>query len=655
MKRRFNILREKYMGCSENKTILFDFMYFFIVAIYVIFLLLRGTEVTYAEVDSYALPTISLEYRGSILMNSEDLIKAQEDYPNLYANINSYEDLRSGKLIVTPTGQWESYYFPIYPAVCVPVKVVLQILHLNQEWTFGITNTLCMLLFLIVIWSSKKVSQLQKMIALFLIMVSPSFLYVQFISSEMMIFCFVGIGMIKFYEKKYKTAAIWITLAGLSNPTVMAIGIVIIFDYYANILKENKNMQIMQLVKAEVLSSVKLALCFLPSFVPFIFKRLTGVNNFSPAGAVEDGALSYFQRVLAYFFDPNLGVLSFAPLLELCCLLLFFYSVFIKKYRAISFMACFVGTIMAYSLMTHINCGMLYCARYVYWTYPTLVIFMITIGYECFDKKWIYVIINVLAVTISAGLLKYNTNTYYNSICFNQFSEFILDKIPSVYNPLHSTFYSRVLHVNGGYDYDTPIIYYNADDNVRKILAAEKDAEELLKKSFGTEKDMEWFKQQLDALTEKEMYISVPYKYQISYAEFYELGTDIMFYSEMYNADKYVRKGISKKEENLTWTTGNEMKIQCKIEDQPELIHGLIELADVYNSRQNVTILVNGREVYDEVIENDENIEFSFAGNEGDSYIDIDILLPNAESPSETGDSIDTRKLALAIKRIVLT
>ena len=44
-------------------------------------------QMWYAEIDSNALPTISMQYRGSIFIDESDLVIAQNDYPELYRGI----------------------------------------------------------------------------------------------------------------------------------------------------------------------------------------------------------------------------------------------------------------------------------------------------------------------------------------------------------------------------------------------------------------------------------------------------------------------------------------------------------------------------------------------------------------------------------------
>lgn len=133
----------------------------------------------------------------------------------------------------------------------------------------------------------------------------------------------------------------------------------------------------------------------------------------------------------------------------------------------------------------------------------------------------------------------------------------------------------------------------------------------------------------------------------------YTLGSKMMFCGDGYNADMYVLKGISQREEGFSWTENNMLKMWMSIKDAPEMMHMTVELADVYNSEQNVSTVINGTETYNATVVSGNNIEFDFASNGAEDF-NIEFNLPNAVSPASLGASGDARNLALAIVSIVI-
>ena len=100
----------------------------------------------YFEIDSYVLPIVSLQHRGSIIIEQQDIDQAKIDFPDLYFGINNYDDLRLSKLNKIDNDHWISFYFPVYAMVCLPVKLLLNLFYLNQQQAFTMTNAIVLLI-----------------------------------------------------------------------------------------------------------------------------------------------------------------------------------------------------------------------------------------------------------------------------------------------------------------------------------------------------------------------------------------------------------------------------------------------------------------------------------------------------------------------------
>lgn len=137
--------------------------------------------------------------------------------------------------------------------------------------------------------------------------------------------------------------------------------------------------------------------------------------------------------------------------------------------------------------MIHINSGMSGIARYNTWVSAIFIFAVCLFMEEILKKRRLIQTAYTLAAAgiCFTGLVVFRYGLYCasdtNYTYMTPVAEFILDKFPDLYNPLHSTFNSRTNHVDGGYYYETPIVYFAEDGYVRKILASEKDKDELLK------------------------------------------------------------------------------------------------------------------------------------------------------------------------------
>lgn len=464
----------------QNKDKLYEMIGGILLIAFAIFLLIRASlgPMWYAEIDSNALPIISLQYRGSIVMNESDLVRAQTDFPTFYAGINCFDDLRSAKLIQTPSG-WLSYYFPIYPLFCMPIKLLFAACRVNQERCFFVTNALLITIALWFVHKKLKVSSKQRLIALVLLMLSPIVYYNNYLCYEAFIFSMLTISLVQYYNKNYKLSAFLLALAGMSNSAVMAVGIVMVLEHFIKIFYFGGQKLFAQIVKENFKSTVKYGICFVPCLAPFFTQQYyCGNNIFLGSSNLQD----FGFRFLTYLFDPTLGFFTFSAIGLIMFFGLSIVAICRKDLRALPWLAFLLGTVAAFALMFHINCGMIFCARYLVWTYPIIPIFLATVGFDVLHSVlWRRIIYSVAA--ISSGLLLFiNHPTAQSSLYFNPVTQWILENVPIFYSPYSATFYSRTLHIDGAYNC-TQVAYYQSPKTgeVRKLIfKAEPDQAQLV-------------------------------------------------------------------------------------------------------------------------------------------------------------------------------
>lgn len=76
-----------------------------------------------------------------------------------------------------------------------------------------------------------------------------------------------------------------------------------------------------------------------------------------------------------------------------------------------------------------------------------------------------------------------------------------------------------------------------------------------------------------------------------------------------------------------------------------------VDVDTIFYHSQSVTVLINGKEVYQNAIENAEDIEFIFE-NPGTDVVELTMLLPDSIAPSEVIKSGDTRTLGLGLLKM---
>ncbi|MGN1339180.1 MAG: hypothetical protein ACI4WS_02700, partial [Oscillospiraceae bacterium] len=463
----------------------------------------------YHEIDSYVLPTISIEYRHSFIITQEDIDRAKLDYPQYYEDVEDYDSLRCSRLTKVTEDEWISFYFPSYSICCMPLKLIFQIIGADQAWAFTVTNALFVITALIYMYNKLKVPPLFRLLAVLLFVLSPLDLYIQYISAEAMMFSLVTIALVMYCNQKYHLSALLISVTSMTNPTVMGFGIVMVLAYLVKMFRNHKQVHIFS--RQNILATLKYACCFLPCFIPFIFNFIViGSGNPTDSG----GTLTdYGARVLSYLFDVNLGFFSLAPLTLVVFLVLFVISLIKKDYSILVWGGFLIFPVLAYSLMIHINCAMILCARYVMWNYPALIIGVSILCSKLLKKDVSAYVLSISMTVVTASMLVINSTPMYY-FGFNRTAQFLLNFFPELYTPAHSTFYAGTDQLNWSYDVDFPSYYYSRHDGtLRKLLFKSTDGykSEVLSSVKGSAEDLDKFREIVNSIPsdEKFHYINI--------------------------------------------------------------------------------------------------------------------------------------------------
>lgn len=455
------------------KVITITYLFVYCLLLLIIALL---ANIRYAEIDSYSLPVISMQYRGSLTMQPSDLELAQRDFPELYSGVNSYDDLRSSKLVRSADDPdvWLSYYFPLYGMASMPFKLLLQICGLPQVRAFTLTNVFSVIIALLLVVKCLKIPDFNKLVLLLIVTACPLPQYISFISSEVLMYSMVLCALVLFHEKHYHLSAILIMLASWMNPTVLLFGLAMIAEFFVNLFRTRKKEGFRKTILSNFWYIVRYGLCYIGFVVPFVFNYIyskTGNKTFS--GAAADGLLDRFG---AYFFDLNFGFASFALIVLAAVIITLPLLLKKKRFDCLYYYAGLVFVVIGYSIMYHINCGMIMCSRYVLWSYPMLAFIAAVYSLDAIKGGKIRTVGCALTYLLMVGCVIFNAkvgsgmggNAYTDN---SNLVKVVMNTFPELYNPLPSTFYSRVEHIDGGYNNTFVSIYTDSEtDEVRKVI-----------------------------------------------------------------------------------------------------------------------------------------------------------------------------------------
>lgn len=465
------------------------------------------------EWDDYTIPTASIMNDHNFSISQNDLMLYSELFPEMRSYLQHYE--LSG--YVARNGGEMTWYFPTYAIISVPGIKMLQMLKISPIYVFPLVNILCVISMLMVVYYCLKIDEKKKLILIILLSINPIIFYFGWMSAETMIFSLLGITMVCWYNDWYKRAAIFISIAGTLNPTVLIVGITMIIEYLCKLIINEKETY-KGIVKRKSFDVLSYGACYLIALIPFAYNYYnTGFINLTASySSFTQGKESVFSRFLAYIFDLNFGLLPYYFLLLLVAIALFIVALKRKHIKFLEWIGTFLVNIFLYSIMVHINCGMSGIARYNAWCAVILIFSVVLYFDEIIVSNSIKYIMRwgMTASAILTGAIVLIYGPYQardtNYTYMMPIAKMVLDISPNLYNPLPSTFNSRVTHVDGGYSYDTPVIYSNEKGYIRKILASKKDIDVLRKSCQVVNGDTEWFEKELDKLNEREEYISIP-------------------------------------------------------------------------------------------------------------------------------------------------
>ncbi|MFQ7839812.1 MAG: DUF7024 domain-containing protein [Enterocloster bolteae] len=635
----------------------------YFIVYYLIMLIITGINkpIPYGEYDDYTLTSISIINDHNFAISDDDLQVYKKIFPEWKANIDNNKAL-SGYF--TSKGEELPWYFPTYSLVCVPMILILETVGIPAIYAFSLTNLHLLILMALVIFRCLQANNKSKFILIVTLTINPIVFYISWPSAEVLIFSLVALGMVFWYNGWYRRAAVAISVAGTLNVTILSVGFVMIAEYfYKKIFKKReKGEAITHLFKRMVLRILSYGSCYIIGIVPLIYNYYYSHNINLTASYKQytmDVGETVAERFWAYLFDLNFGMAPYYSFMIIAGLIIAVFCIIKRNWRFFIYILAFTINVILYSNINHINCGMSGIARYNAWCIVMLIVPICLYGDEVLgDCIWnkIYQFLVVFNTVILIVIIHiYNPVAAKNtsSLEWTPIARYVLDNLPGIYNPLYSTFNSRISHVDGGYVYETPIIYSAKDGYVRKVLASCEDIDNLLSnyKSFAGFNDL--WEGTVKSLEKSKRYISVPAKYKIAKCLEYKVGDCLYFDSRSQNVGDFVVSGLSRFEDWGAWTDGNEFIMRFRTLSESKTLHAQIK-GHAYNGARNINVYINNVNVFSQAEFTEGNIEFDFINPGKNSAIEMRIEIPNAMSPSELGD-LDNRTLGLGITSMIFT
>jgi len=628
-----------------------------------LFVAIERGSIIFGEWGTNLLTTTAFINRQQISVTPEDIEVAKLMFPQWRDLIHEQAEIRLLSPHNTRAGERMPWYFGLYGVSCAPLVLLLSKLGMDASLGFPLTNALWYCIAIWVVYKKLQVKPLSKLILLILLCINPIIFYISWISSEVMLFSLITVAMVFWFNKCFAASAFWWAIASFSNPTLLIPGMVMSLEFLSSLFKEShcKIGNIGLFIKNKWKDIFRYFFAFTPALIPFAYNYYQiGYPNLIAHRASDFPGVP--GRFWAYLFDLNFGFLPyFFFIMLLSCLLLFLELVY-KRTRCLWFFGAFFAFVSAYSVMFHINSGMFAIARYNAFCAPILLFSITEYFNQCvmnarlFWKRIFAAFLALHVLCISLILIRYCSLTVLvNYTSMTPIASAVLNRYPALYNPLFSTFASRVNHVDGEYNYELPIIYVDEKRHVRKILANKNNIDSLQEDFWGNAQSVTYLKSESARLSENETYINIPRKFSLYHFPTVTAGDEVSF-GLGGNDSPFIVTGFSSPEGGFRWTEGKEAALAFSINmdsqdmvaafDIHPLVHGNLIV-------QHAEVFINRTKVEDWNIDKAEERKLLLPKSlsEYGRFI-VAFKLPDAISPKELGINEDMRQLALLFRSI---
>ncbi len=633
--------------------------------------LITGGTVFRGEADDYTAPVASLLNDHDFAISAADLDLYRDTFPEWASKVERFEfssfSARGGKESLT-------WYFPVYAIASLPLVILLPKFGIPASYAFSSLNFLMVAIAMAVAWVKLRAPRRSRLLLIALLSIHPVVFYISWASAEVLLYALIVMSLVFWHGNSHGKSAFLMAIAAMLNPALLIASAAIFLDGLRLVARRRGRKPF----SGGMIRDFSIILgCSLPGVIPLAYNfhhtghvNLTAAHAsyFAPGTFVSaSNLLSLFHRFMAYLFDLNFGFLPYFPVAFPCFLALFAWHAFKKDWASLRLPVVFFAVVAFYSVMQHLNCGMSGIARYNAWSSAFFLFFVCLNGAPPAShwkfRSWSRALAFGLAITgsviMSYGMFNAERTSW---ISMTPVAQFALDNVPSLYSPLHSTFFVRTRHEpDGDFAFSTnmpgveasmPIVYSARDGYVRKVLASAADKAKLGSLLASSAGDGGWLAEKLERLGPQPRYLNFSKDDGLVLAPEMPLGKPVFFQKGRSDGKAYFLDGLSHLETRGTWTNGRRAVMAFKTTSQASRLHVQID-CHFFHHPQPVRITTNGEVAFEDVGGKD-GFGFEIRNPGPGRAILLFFDFPEAASPASYGLSMDKRVLALFVKSLVV-
>lgn len=425
-----------------NKIIWVVFSLITIIFFYVI--LSTPTADSGGDIVEYFGITESLINHGSFELRDSDFESLKKYLnPGYFKFVDRYEDVKGGFLFYLPTkdGNRHAGHFVFYSLLALPIRIILRFFNLNELSVFKILNLIILTAANFYIIKKYIKDKLRRLVYLVCVYSSPLIFFIIWPGPDIFFLSLLIVSVFAFYKGKYLESSILSIVSSWHSQPVLIISSFFILYYLIKSQRQLKNYLLCGILGATAL-------------IPYFYNYLV-FGIFSPWSILKDGWTQIYgfglqnaslKRLYEQFFDLNIGLFWYAPLLFIIGIYSLFRSITIDK-KNLVILVIIIITAFGYQTNPAWQYGTsgFGPTRHVLYAVPFLI--YLTVTY--FNFSWKTIIFLFIPLVMQFYALTFNgylTPTFYNSVFHNPYAKFVLDNSPKLYNPTPKIFVDKTNH-----------------------------------------------------------------------------------------------------------------------------------------------------------------------------------------------------------------
>lgn len=458
------------------------------------------------DIVEYYGVTQSLANHGGISLTQIDQKNLETVlHPAYFSDPQYYVTGRDG-------ARWPVHFF-FYSLLLIPIRLGLQLFSAPELYTLSLTNILILTVTALFVVHNFLQHNRSRMLFLILFYLSPLLFFITWPGADLLYICLLLISVFYFFEKNYFKAALFASVASWQSQPLAIIAVFMTL-YYVEIAFRQRGRNKKSVLQILISSFYLLILIALPYLYNlYAFGVLTPWTRFENGWTFINGFGMQnirISKLFEQFFDPNIGLFWYAPLLGL--LVLYILVRFVQK------LSLPTSEVVRHNFHKIVLFGVFVCTAFFYqtnpaWHYGTAgygptrhILFFIPFLIVWILSSWLalplkaqqrgvqdqskdsgvtrlsglhrmtlalLVIIQLYALSLNGFVTPNFEHTLHNS----PYAAFILNTMPRLYNPTPELFVDRTSHTD--LDHPTSAVYkYNGV--CKKAYILQTDAQLLI-------------------------------------------------------------------------------------------------------------------------------------------------------------------------------